>query len=83
MSLPISPSGLGTGDLAFITSMERFGVEPNPALAFVILIRLALYSVSLAGFFLWIMPGTHITRKKLAVEAEELQECGQTPEQKT
>ena len=74
LSLPISPSGLGTGEYAFIWCFERFGIENNSALAFSLLLRMSMLSLGAVGFVIWMLPGTHITRRELEERAEELEE---------
>ncbi len=72
LALPISPGGLGTGDLALIEGFKRFGVSDDLGAAFAVLLRLVMLSMSLVGFVLWILPGTHVARKELVARAEEL-----------
>ncbi len=72
LALPVSPSGLGTGELAFIEGFKRFGVDGGPAAAFVVLLRLLMLSMSLVGFVLWMLPGSHVKRSELVAGVEEL-----------
>jgi len=74
MALPLTPSGLGTGEYAFMKTFSQFGVSEDQSFTFMVLLRLAQWSISLAGFFFWLMPGTYITRKKLAEEAIEIEQ---------
>jgi len=75
LSLPISPSGLGTGELSFIWCFSRFGIKEDTGLAFAftLLLRLSMLSLSSVGFIMWMLPGTHITRKELEEKAEEIE----------
>jgi len=74
LSLPISPSGLGTGEYTFIWCFSKFGIKEDTglALAFTLLLRLSMLSLSGVGFIMWMLPGTHITRKELEERAEAI-----------
>jgi len=75
LSLPISPSGLGTGEYTFIWCFSKFGIKEDSglALAFTLLLRLSMLSLSGVGFIMWMLPGTHITRKELEERAEAIE----------
>ncbi len=71
LALPITPAGIGVGDLALIGLFAKFGVDKNLGTAFCALYRLNTFLMSIPGFILWLLPGTHVTRKEIAAEAEE------------
>ena len=71
LALPITPAGLGIGDMALIEGFSKFGADKNLGAAFVVLYRLNTLTMSLPGLILWLLPGTHVTRKELTVEAEK------------
>jgi len=73
LALPITPAGLGLGDGALIGGFVKFGVNKNLGTAFVVLYRLNVLLMSLPGFILWLLPDTHISRKVLEDEAEEME----------
>ena len=72
MVLPISPSGLGTGEYAFMEGFKQFGVDPGRAVTFVVLLRLLMLSLSFAGFIFWIIPKNHIKSEELIKGVENL-----------
>lgn len=74
MAMPLTPSGLGTGEYAFMKSFSQFGVSEDQSFSFMLLLRMAQFSISLVGFFFWLLPGTHVTRKELAVKTEEIEQ---------
>jgi len=69
LALPITPSGLGLGDGALIGGFMKFGVNENRGTAFVVIYRLNTLLMSIPGFILWLIPGTHISRKELEGKA--------------
>jgi len=73
LALPITPAGLGIGDAIIIALFAEFGVDKNHGAAFVVLYRLNTLIMSLPGLVLWLLPGTHVTRKELATETEEVE----------
>jgi len=72
LALPITPGGLGVGDGALIGGFMKFGVNENLGTAFVVLYRLSTLLMSIPGFILWLVPGTHISRKELEESNEKL-----------
>lgn len=74
LTMPVTPSGLGTGETAFMVGFKHFGVAEDSSLAFAVLLRLIMLSMSAAGFIYWLLPGTHISRKQLAKEADALED---------
>ena len=70
LALPITPCGLGVGDGALIGGFLEFGVNENLGTAFVVLYRLDTLLMSIPGFFLWLLPGTHFSRKELEESAK-------------
>ncbi len=71
LALPITPAGLGIGDAVIIALFAEFGVDKNLGAAFVVLYRLNMLIMSMPGFILWLLPGTYVTRKVLAADADE------------
>ncbi len=73
LALPITPCGLGVGDGALIGGFMKFGVNENLGTAFVVLYRFNTLLMSIPGFFLWLVPGTHISRKELEEGAGDIE----------
>ena len=72
--LPAAPGGLGTFDAATKTMMELFGVNPENALSFALLLRVALWvPVTLVGAFFFVKEGFSLTTDLESIE-EEYQE---------
>lgn len=71
LSLPISPSGLGTGEMAFITGFAYFGISRDMSLAFAVLLRVLYLSTSAVGYVCWLFFPGHVSRKELAHALEE------------
>ena len=72
--VPAAPGGLGTFDAATKTMMELFGVNPENALSFALLLRVALWvPVTLVGAFFFVKEGFSLTTDLESIE-EEYQE---------
>jgi len=72
LALPITPAGLGIGDMALIEGFSKFGADKSLGAAFIVLYRLNTLIMSALGFILWLLPGTHVTRKEIAADAVEV-----------
>jgi len=72
--VPAAPGGLGTFDAATKTMMELFGISPENALSFALLLRVALWvPVTLVGAFFFVKEGFSLTTDLESIE-EEYQE---------
>ncbi len=78
ITIPITPSGLGITEGAAAWCFKQvLGAGGGAAgFAFMLLLRLTMISMALAGFVCWLMPGTHVAAKELVAEAEELEQRG-------
>lgn len=80
LTIPITPSGLGITEGAAAWCFKQIlGTGGGSAgIAFMLLLRLTMISMAIAGFFCWIMPGTHVAAKALVAEGEGLEQAGAT-----
>lgn len=67
MTIPVTPSGLGVTEGAAAWCFRQvLGTGGGAAgIAFMLLLRLTILSMALAGFFCWIMPGTHVAARTM------------------
>lgn len=78
LTIPITPSGLGITEGAAAWCFKRIlgSGGGSAGIAFMLLLRLTMISMAIAGFFCWVMPGTHVAAKELVTEGEELEPAG-------
>lgn len=73
--VPAAPGGLGTFDAATKSMMELFGVSPENALSFALLLRVALWlPVTLVGAFFFVKEGFGLTTDLQSIQEEYQQE---------
>jgi len=79
LTIPVTPSGLGITEGAAAWCFKQIlGTGGGSAgFAFMLLLRLTMLSMAVAGFFCWIMPGTHVAAKALVAGGEELEQAGE------
>jgi len=69
--VPAAPGGLGTFDAATKSMMELFGVNPENALSFALLLRVALWlPVTLVGAFFFVKEGFGLTTDLKSIQEE-------------
>jgi hypothetical protein len=69
--VPAAPGGLGTFDAATKSMMELFGVSPENALSFALLLRVALWPpVTLVGAFFFVKEGFGLTTHLQSIQEE-------------
>jgi hypothetical protein len=78
--VPAAPGGLGTFDAATKSMMELFGVSPENALSFALLLRVALWlPVTLVGAFFFVKEGFGLTTDLQSIQEEyKDEEAGRT-----
>lgn len=73
--VPAAPGGLGTFDAATKSMMELFGVSPENALSFALLLRVALWlPVTLVGAFFFVKEGFGLTTDLQSIQEEYKEE---------
>ncbi len=73
--VPAAPGGLGTFDAATKSMMEVFGVSPENALSYALLLRAALWiPVTLVGAFFFVKEGFNLTIDLDSIQEEYQQE---------
>jgi uncharacterized protein (TIRG00374 family) len=73
--VPAAPGGLGTFDAATKSMMEVFGVSPENALSYALLLRAALWiPVTLVGAFFFVKEGFSLTTDLDSIQEEYQQE---------
>lgn len=69
--VPAAPGGLGTFDAATKSMMELFGVSPENALSYALLLRVALWlPVTLVGAFFFVKEGFGLTTDLQSIQEE-------------
>ena len=69
--VPAAPGGLGTFDAATKSMMELFGVSPENALSYALLLRVALWlPVTLLGAFFFVKEGFGLTTDLQSIQEE-------------
>lgn len=69
--VPAAPGGLGTFDAATKSMMELFGVNPENALSYALLLRVALWlPVTLVGAFFFVKEGFGLTTDLKSIQEE-------------
>ncbi|MEL7627115.1 MAG: lysylphosphatidylglycerol synthase transmembrane domain-containing protein [Anaerolineaceae bacterium] len=69
--VPAAPGGLGTFDAATKSMMELFGVSPENALSYALLLRVALWlPVTLVGAFFFVKEGFGLTTDLKSIQEE-------------
>lgn len=69
--VPAAPGGLGTFDAATKSMMELFGVSPEKALSYALLLRIALWlPVTLVGAFFFVKEGFGLTTDLQSIQEE-------------
>ncbi|MCX7847301.1 MAG: flippase-like domain-containing protein [bacterium] len=73
LTIPVTPSGLGVTEGAAAWCFKQvLGSGGGAAgIAFMLLLRLTMLTMALAGFGCWVVPGTRVAAKELVEKTEE------------